>query len=97
MIEINIFALLFTIAMALILVSELYKGAIMVFSHQAPLLCIAQISFFLLNLLPKSIREARYNKAMKIYTKRKKLYGFLALIEGVFGLLLLVVVVANNF
>jgi hypothetical protein len=97
MIEINIFASVFTIVMALILVSDLYKGVVMVFSHQAPLLFIAQISFFLLKLLPRSVREDRYNRAMNIYIKRKRLYGFLALIEGVFGVLLLVVVVTNNF
>lgn len=68
--------------------SDFYKGILMVFTNQTPLLFTVQFGFWILKLLPKSIRDIRYQKAMSVYIKRRKLYGMFALAGGFVMMLL---------
>jgi len=68
--------------------SDFYKGFLMVFRDKYPLLFMAKVGFSLINLLPLPVREDRYQKAMAVYMRRRKLYGVYALLGGFFGLLI---------
>jgi len=87
----------FTVAFIIFLISasDLYKGILMVFRNQNPLLFMAQISFWILSLLPLSIRERRYQKAMNVYIQRRRLYGAYAILGGFTGLLLSILILLN--
>ena len=75
--------------------SDFYKGILMVFTDKTPLLFMAQIGFWILKLLPTSIREARLEKALSEYTKRRKWNGFYAVVGGLLGILLSILVFLN--
>ena len=75
--------------------SDFYKGILMVFRNQAPLLFMAQVSFALLKLLPASLQRARYEVAMKAYRQRSRLYGVFALMGGPWGILLSMLIFHN--
>ena len=72
----------------LISASDFYKGFLMVFLDKYPLLFMAKVGFSLVNLLPITIREKQYQKAMTVYRKRRKLYGIYALFGGFFGVII---------
>jgi hypothetical protein len=80
----------FIVALIIFLISasDLYKGILMIFGNQHPLLFIARIGFWLLRLLPSPAKERRYQKAMDVYIRRRKLYGVYAIIGGFSGILL---------
>ena len=75
--------------------SDFYKGIVMVFTNQTPLLFAAQIGFWLIRLLPGSIRESRYQKAMNAYIDRRKWNGLYAIVGGLVGILLSILVFFN--
>lgn len=75
--------------------SELYKGTLMFFRDQHPLLFMAQISFLIIKLLPKSIREERYKVAMNAYIRRRRLYGIFGMVGGFYGILLSFLIIHN--
>jgi hypothetical protein len=76
----------------LVSASDLCKDILMIFGNQHPLLFIAQIGFWLLKLLPSPLRERRYQKAMDVYIRRRKLYGAYAIIGGFSGILLSILI-----
>ena len=79
----------------IITASDFYKGVLMVFRKETPLLFMAQVSFLLLKLMPVSIQKARYEDAMNTYRERRKVYGIFALIGGPWGILLSLLIIHN--
>jgi hypothetical protein len=94
--EFRIAAFLVAFVVLLVSVSDFYKGVFMVVRNQHRMLFIAQVSFWLLSLLPVSVREDRYSKAMNVYTRRRKLYGVFALVGGIWGILLSFAIILNS-
>lgn len=95
MLEKKVINIVVAIIILLISISDLYKGILMVFRSEHPLLFIAQVSFWILNLLPVSVRKSRYQKAMNIYIQRRRLYGAYAILGGFSGLLLAILLLLN--
>jgi hypothetical protein len=75
--------------------SETFKGILMVFSNQNPILFIAKVGFLVFCILPEPRRKENYQHALGIYTKRKWLYGLFAIIGGAWGIFLAYVIVLN--
>ena len=75
--------------------SDFYKGVLITFTNQTPLLFAAQIGFWIIGLLPKSIRENRYQKAYNEYITRRKWNGLYAIVGGLLGILLSALVFLN--
>lgn len=95
MIGIRIINFLIAGIMFILSISELYKGVLMVFSNQTPILFMAMISFWLLRLLPETKREEKYQHALRVYTKRKGVYGVFAIVGGAWGILVAYLIAIN--
>lgn len=72
--------------------SDFYKGILLAFTSKSPLLFTAQIGFWILKLLPASIKEHRNQKAMNAYIKRRKLNGVYGIVGGLLGMLLAILI-----
>jgi hypothetical protein len=86
-----------TVAIIILVIScsDFYKGILMTFTNQTPLLFIAQIAFLIIRLLPGSIRERQYQDAMNAYVKRRRLNGIYAIVGGFLGMLVGVFIFLN--
>jgi hypothetical protein len=72
--------------------TDFYKGVLLIFTNQTPLLFIAQIGFWLLRLMPESERIRQHQKAMAEYSNRRKINGLYAIVGGFFGIFLSILV-----
>ena len=95
MIECSFFEMLIGLMVLVLSASELYKGIRMVFWNQNRFLFMAKIGFLIFHLIPQKKREERYQHALKVYKKRRKIYGFFAILGGAWGILLSYVIFIN--
>jgi hypothetical protein len=89
--------IVFYILMLTLFTSDFYKGILMVFTNQYPLLFIAKISSYLFIFLPQPFRDKRYKIVMDVYRKRSKIYGFCALIGCPYGICLSIISLCAAF
>lgn len=89
----------FLVAIVILFLSagEFYKGTLMFFRGKHPLLFVAQISFLIIRLFPKSVREERYKAAMNAYIQRRRLYGIFGIAGGFYGILLSFLIIHNLY
>ena len=80
----------------IIVLSDFYKGFVMIFRDEAPLLFIAQVSIWIVKVFPSQKRDERYETAIRVYKKRKRLYGIFAIFGGLWGILLSILIMSNS-
>lgn len=84
------------IVVLLISASDFYKGIQMLFKKQNPLLFIAQITVWLIKLMPPAIRELKYQRSIEVYKKRRIFYGICAVLGGILGILVAIFYIKIN-
>ena len=75
MLEKDFSEVLVSIVIFAIASTDFYKGVLLIFTNQTPLLFIAQLGFWLLRLMPESERIRQHQKAMAEYLNRRKING----------------------
>jgi hypothetical protein len=75
-------------------INEVYKGFLILFRNQKPLVLVIQLSLLILRFLPIN-REKRYQIMMDAYEKRINYYGIFTLIGGTFFIWLFIVIMLN--
>jgi hypothetical protein len=84
------------IAVLFLAAGELYNGILMLFRNQHRLLAVARLAFWMLRRLPGRSREERYVRATNVYARRRSLYGTFAIIGGIWGILLALLIMTSS-
>jgi len=86
---------LFAGIILLISINDMYKGILLVFSNQNPKLFVAKIGFWVLRFLPGTEREGKIQHALRVYTKRKRVYGAFAIVGSAWFILVAYLMIRN--